>query len=102
MSETSKRDTDIPETIQSLLVAFAIALAFRGFVIEGFVIPTGSMAPTLMGQHVRFQTPDTGYEYAFDPTHSMYAFNPKRRPDDPVPSPPDPSTLARRKATRSQ
>ncbi|MDG2021550.1 MAG: S26 family signal peptidase [Phycisphaerales bacterium] len=68
MSETSKRETDIPETIQSLLVAFAIALAFRGFVIEGFVIPTGSMAPTLMGEHVRFQTPDTGYEYAFDPT----------------------------------
>ena len=70
MSETStKRETDIPETIQSLLVAFAIALAFRGFVIEGFVIPTGSMAPTLMGEHVRFQTPDTGYEYAFDPTN---------------------------------
>lgn len=62
------RETDVPETIQSLLVAFTIALAFRGFVVEGFVIPTGSMAPTLMGQHVRFRTPDTGYEYALDPS----------------------------------
>lgn len=66
MSQTQDADTDVPETLQSLLVAFTLALAFRGFVVEGFVIPTGSMAPTLMGQHVRFQTPDTGYEYPFD------------------------------------
>ncbi len=68
MSQTEHRQTDIAETLLSLLVAFSIALAFRGFVVEGFVIPTGSMAPTLMGQHVRFQAPDTGYEYAFDPS----------------------------------
>ena len=66
MSESQSANTDVPETLQSLLVAFTLALAFRGFVVEGFVIPTGSMAPTLMGQHVRFKTPDTGYEYAFD------------------------------------
>jgi signal peptidase I len=68
MSQSDPPQTDIPETLLSLLVAFSIALAFRGFVVEGFVIPTGSMAPTLMGQHVRFRTPDTGYEYALDPT----------------------------------
>jgi len=68
MSQPDHRQTDVPETILSLLVAFSIALAFRGFVVEGFVIPTGSMAPTLMGQHVRFRTPDTGYEYALDPS----------------------------------
>ncbi len=67
-TQPDHRQTDVPETILSLLVAFSIALAFRGFVVEGFVIPTGSMAPTLMGQHVRFRTPDTGYEYALDPT----------------------------------
>ena len=37
----------IVDTIQSLLVAFVFAMVFRGFVCEGFVIPTGSMAPTL-------------------------------------------------------
>ena len=68
MSQKADESTDVPETIQSLLVAFSLALAFRGFVVEGFVIPTGSMAPTLLGQHYRLRAPDTGYEYALDPT----------------------------------
>ena len=68
MSHKADETTDVPETIQSLLVAFSLALAFRGFIVEGFVIPTGSMAPTLLGQHYRLRTPDTGYEYALDPT----------------------------------
>ncbi|MSR70138.1 MAG: S26 family signal peptidase [Phycisphaerales bacterium] len=54
------------DTLQSLIVAFVFAMAFRGFILEGFVIPTGSMAPTLMGAHVRLHTPATGYEYAAD------------------------------------
>ena len=69
--DDAKRETDIAETLQSLLVAFTLALAFRGFVIEGFVIPTGSMAPTLMGQHDRFRSAVTGYEYAFDGSESL-------------------------------
>lgn len=39
------------ETIESVLVAFLLAFLFRAFVAEAFVIPTGSMAPTLMGAH---------------------------------------------------
>ena len=35
-------------------------MIFRGFVIEGFVIPTGSMAPTLMGQHLKITSGQTG------------------------------------------
>lgn len=54
------------ETIQSLLVAFVIAMAFRSYVLEGFVIPTGSMAPTLMGAHIRLRSPQTGYEFPVD------------------------------------
>lgn len=80
MSEPRSTDTDVPETLQSLLVAFTLALAFRGFVVEGFVIPTGSMAPTLMGQHVRFQTPDTGYEYAFDSSAARIPLGSSARP----------------------
>jgi len=56
----------IVDTVQSLLVAFVFAMVFRGFVCEGFVIPTGSMAPTLMGAHVRLRSPATSYEYAAD------------------------------------
>ena len=39
------------ETVESVVVAFTLALLFRAFEAEAFVIPTGSMATTLMGRH---------------------------------------------------
>lgn len=63
---TAQTTGGIIDTLQSLIVAFVFAMAFRGFVLEGFVIPTGSMAPTLMGAHLRLRSPATGYEYAAD------------------------------------
>ncbi|MCX5639236.1 MAG: S26 family signal peptidase [Planctomycetota bacterium] len=61
-----KPETDIVGTLMSLTVAFTMAMAFRGFVLEGFVIPTGSMGPTLMGAHARIFSPVTGFEYPAD------------------------------------
>jgi signal peptidase I len=58
----------IVDTVQSLVVAFVFAMVFRAFVCEGFVIPTGSMAPTLMGAHIRLRSPATSYEYPTDAT----------------------------------
>jgi signal peptidase I len=55
--------TNIKETIESILVAFILAFIFRAFVVEAFVIPTGSMAPTLLGAHMRFRCPDCGYTF---------------------------------------
>ena len=55
--------TNIKETIESILVAFILAFIFRAFVVEAFVIPTGSMAPTLLGAHQRFVCPDCGYQF---------------------------------------
>jgi signal peptidase I len=60
--------TNIKETIESILVAFILAFIFRAFVVEAFVIPTGSMAPTLLGAHMRFRCPDCGY--VFDVNYS--------------------------------
>lgn len=60
------RKTDVIDTLQSLIVAFVVAMTFRGFVLEGFMIPTGSMGPTLLGAHVLVRSPVTGYEYAAD------------------------------------
>ncbi len=48
--ETSGRATR--ETIESIVVAVILAFLFRAFVAEAFVIPTGSMAPTLQGRHM--------------------------------------------------
>jgi signal peptidase I len=53
----------VKETIESILVAFMLAFIFRAFVVEAFVIPTGSMAPTLLGAHMRFRCPDCGYRF---------------------------------------
>ncbi|MCG8652580.1 MAG: signal peptidase I, partial [Pirellulales bacterium] len=39
------------ETVEAIVVAFILALLFRAFFAEAFVIPTGSMAPALMGAH---------------------------------------------------
>ena len=63
---SDRSESDIVGTLISLTIAFTLAMAFRGFVLEGFVIPTGSMGPTLMGEHVRFLSPATAYEYPAD------------------------------------
>lgn len=46
-----RRQESWRETIESIVVAFVLAFLFRTFEAEAFVIPTGSMAPTLYGQH---------------------------------------------------
>ncbi len=51
------------ETIESVVVAFTLALLFRCFEAEAFVIPTGSMAPTLMGRHKDLACEACGEEY---------------------------------------
>jgi signal peptidase I len=53
----------IRETIESIVIAFVLAFLFRTFEAEAFVIPTGSMAPTLMGRHKDVDCPKCGYRY---------------------------------------
>jgi len=53
----------IRETIESVVIAFVLAFLFRTFEAEAFVIPTGSMAPTLMGRHKDLVCPKCGYQY---------------------------------------
>lgn len=52
------------ETLESIAFAFVLALLFRTFVAEAFVIPTGSMAPTLYGRNKEVECPGCGFEYA--------------------------------------
>ncbi len=53
----------IRETIESVVVAFVLAFLFRTFEAEAFVIPTGSMAPTLMGRHKDLECPECNYGF---------------------------------------
>lgn len=52
------------ETIEAVAIAFALAFLFKTFEAEAFVIPTGSMAPTLMGRHKDVECPKCGYRYS--------------------------------------
>ena len=49
------------ETVESIVVAFVLAFLFRGFEAEAFVIPTGSMAPTLYGRHKESDCEQCGF-----------------------------------------
>ncbi len=51
-------------TLITIVIAFILTLVFRAFVAEAFLIPTGSMAPTLFGEHLRYRSPQTGYTWA--------------------------------------
>lgn len=53
------------ETLQSVLVAIILALVFRAFLIEPFLIPTGSMSPTLRGEHVSTRCPRCAWSFTF-------------------------------------
>ncbi len=66
MAEPASQETSTIGTLQSLIVAFVLAMTFRGFVTEGFVIPTGSMAPTLLGEHVLLHSDETGDTFPVD------------------------------------
>jgi signal peptidase I len=53
----------IRETIESVAIAFVLAFLIRTFEAEAFVIPTGSMAPTLMGRHKDLTCPACGHAF---------------------------------------
>ncbi len=56
-SEKAKPKETWRDTVEQLVVAFILAVLIKGFVAEAFVIPTGSMAPTLYGQHKEVTCP---------------------------------------------
>ena len=60
-------DESIKETCESIVIAFVLAFVFRAYVVEAFVIPTGSMAPTLLGQHVRVPCRQCGFLFKVEP-----------------------------------
>jgi len=68
MAEAQNKPTDesIKDTLQSIVIAFVLAFLFRAYVVEAFVIPTGSMAPTLLGAHLTVNCRQCGYSFTVD------------------------------------
>lgn len=59
------------DTVEAIVVAFILALVVRGFEAQAFVIPTGSMAPTLMGRHKEVACPQCGFVYAVNASEEV-------------------------------
>jgi signal peptidase I len=59
-----RRRESARDFVESIVVAFILAFLVRGFEAEAFVIPTGSMAPTLMGMHKEVACPHCGFVFA--------------------------------------
>src|SRR5580658_6415662 len=59
------------DTAEAIVVAFILALVVRGFEAQAFVIPTGSMAPTLMGRHKEVTCPQCGFVYAINASEEV-------------------------------
>ena len=53
----------VRETVESIVIAFVLAFLFRTFEAEAFVIPTGSMSPSLQGQHKDVECSECGYRF---------------------------------------
>ena len=66
---TPKRKESARDLVEQVVVAFILAFLIRGFEAEAFVIPTGSMAPTLYGQHKEVTCPECGEVFAANTAH---------------------------------
>lgn len=69
MSRRSSFRQDDPEWLRHMMelaICFVIAvIVLRGFVLEGYLISTGSMAPGLRGLHKQLHCPSCQYSFAF-------------------------------------
>jgi signal peptidase I len=57
----------VAETLQTVLTALILAFIFRAFFIEAFIIPTGSMAESLLGEHATQLCPNCGWQFEYGP-----------------------------------
>ena len=76
----------IVNTFEWIIISLILALTFRTFILEAFRIPTGSMAPTLRGDHFELACSQCGHEfdYGFLPREyrskgDLYTINPNTR-----------------------
>jgi signal peptidase I len=59
------------DTVEAIVVAFILALVVRGFEAQAFVIPTGSMAPTLTGRHKEIACEECGFVFTVNASQEV-------------------------------
>ena len=62
-AQASYKPDGARDFVEAVVIAFILAFLFRTFEAEAFVIPTGSMAPGLMGAHHDLYCEQCGYRY---------------------------------------
>ena len=67
-----KRQEGMRETIEAVAIAFILAFVFKTFEAEAFVIPTGSMAPTLYGRHKEVTCSGCNMPYTIGASQEVY------------------------------
>ncbi|MEZ6070140.1 MAG: signal peptidase I [Pirellulales bacterium] len=75
------RKDGVRETIESVVIALVLAFLFRTFEAEAFVIPTGSMGPTLEGRHKDLDCPQCGYHFRVNAAEEFDDLAGRMRPD---------------------
>lgn len=71
----------VKETVSIVVIAFILAMVLRAFVIEGRIIPSGSMLPTIQLQDrvmvnkfiYHFKEPQRGDIVVFDPPEELHS-----------------------------
>jgi hypothetical protein len=51
------------ETVETIVFVVVLVLLLKAFMAEAFVIPTGSMATTLLGYHRVVECPECGFRF---------------------------------------
>jgi signal peptidase I len=80
----------IHEYVDSLVFALILAFLFKAFAAEAYLIPTGSMATTLMGQHKDIYCSMCGYQFQVNASEESYEQLPSPHVDfdgNPIPLP---------------
>ena len=72
-TETQSEMSAVRDAVESIWVAIVLAFVLRAFMVEAFVIPTGSMAPRLMGEHLMLRCEACKLEFAYGASRDLGA-----------------------------
>jgi len=68
------------EIVETVVFVVVLVLILKAFLAEAFVIPTGSMATTLLGYHKRVTCPECGYHFDVNCSKEVDVQEPQRVP----------------------